>query len=161
MYCNNGHLCPFDSGLIERDIEIFFSGYVKPIYSDDPSIENGVPGKDFGPIVEWWSTGFDIGEQPTVAVSTEVGDYILMEPSDEYKPFMQSVLVKILIGKIVIEYLVYEPHATYEDLLNKLQVNDNSCSLILQFNNIASNRKSETNVFIFRTPHQSTTFCRI
>ncbi|XP_001607336.1 DNA (cytosine-5)-methyltransferase 1 [Nasonia vitripennis] len=121
VYCNNGHLCPFDSGLIERDVEIYFSGYVKPIYSDDPSIENGVPGKNFGPIVEWWSTGFDIGEQPTVAISTEIGDYILMEPSDEYKPFMHSVLIKILIGKIVIEYLVYEPHATYEDLLNKLQ----------------------------------------
>ena len=111
--------------MIEKDLEIFFSGYVKAIYSDDPSTENGVPGKHFGPIAEWWITGFDMGEEPTIGISTELGDYILMKPSDEYIPFMYSVVMKILLSKTVIEYLVYTPYATYEDLLYKLQVGSN------------------------------------
>ena len=39
MYDKNGHLCPFDSGLIEKNIELFFSGYVKPIYDENQLIE--------------------------------------------------------------------------------------------------------------------------
>ncbi|XP_058795195.1 DNA (cytosine-5)-methyltransferase 1-like [Phymastichus coffea] len=121
VYCKNGHLCCFDSGLIEKDVEIYFSGYIKPIHSDDPATKDGIPGKKFGPMVWWWMTGFDIGEQPTVGLSTELGDYICMKPSVEYAPFMKSVMTKIYISKIVIEFLIYEPNASYEDLLSKLQ----------------------------------------
>lgn len=39
IYDKNTHLCPFDSGLIEKNIELFFSGYLKPIYDENPSIE--------------------------------------------------------------------------------------------------------------------------
>ena len=39
VYDKNGHLCPFDSGLIEKNIELFFSGYVKPIYDENQLIE--------------------------------------------------------------------------------------------------------------------------
>ena len=30
------HLCPFDSGLVERNVELHFSGVVKPIYEENP-----------------------------------------------------------------------------------------------------------------------------
>ncbi|KFM81900.1 DNA (cytosine-5)-methyltransferase PliMCI, partial [Stegodyphus mimosarum] len=43
VYDRNTHLCPFDAGLIERNIELYLSGVVKPIYDDDPSPEGGVP----------------------------------------------------------------------------------------------------------------------
>lgn len=122
VFCKNGHLCSFDCGLIEKDVEVYFSGYLKPIHSDDASIEGGVPGKRFGPIASWWMTGFDVGENPTIGFTTELGDYICMEPSAEYAPFMKSRMTKIYICKIVIEFLIYEPDATYEDLLTKLQV---------------------------------------
>ncbi|XP_064557116.1 DNA (cytosine-5)-methyltransferase 1-like, partial [Zonotrichia leucophrys gambelii] len=39
VYDKRGHLCPFDSGLIERNIELYFSGVVKPIYDDNPSLD--------------------------------------------------------------------------------------------------------------------------
>ncbi|KAH7933632.1 hypothetical protein HPB49_014488 [Dermacentor silvarum] len=31
VYDRHTHLCPIDAGLIERDVELYFSGYVKPI----------------------------------------------------------------------------------------------------------------------------------
>lgn len=102
---------------------MYFSGYVKAIHDDDPSIKNGVAGKNFGPIAEWWITGFDVGESPTVGISTENGDYILMQPSDHYRPFYSSLMTKVLISKVVIEFINYEPNATYEDLISHVQVN--------------------------------------
>lgn len=39
VYCKRGHLCPIDTGLIEKDVELLFSGSAKPIYEDDPSPE--------------------------------------------------------------------------------------------------------------------------
>lgn len=53
MYDKNGHLCPFDTGLVEANKLLYFSGYLKPVYDDDPSVENGIPTKDMGPIAEW------------------------------------------------------------------------------------------------------------
>ncbi|XP_014214363.1 DNA (cytosine-5)-methyltransferase 1 [Copidosoma floridanum] len=121
VYDKNGHVCPFDGGLIERNIDIYFSGYVKPIYEDDSSIEGGIPGKDMGPIVEWWVSGFDGGEQAVISFSTEIGDYVLMEPSEEYAPFMIAVREKSFMSKTVIEFLLEEHNLEYEDLLNKLK----------------------------------------
>lgn len=37
VYDRNTHICAFDDGLIEKNIEVYFSGVVKPIYEDDPS----------------------------------------------------------------------------------------------------------------------------
>lgn len=39
VYDRKGHLCPFDTGLIERNIELYFSGAVKPIYDDNPCLD--------------------------------------------------------------------------------------------------------------------------
>lgn len=39
IYDKRGHLCPFDSGLIEKNVELYFSGVVKPIYEDNPSLD--------------------------------------------------------------------------------------------------------------------------
>lgn len=62
VYDKEGHLCPFDGGLIERNVLLYFSGFLKPIYEEDPSVEGGVPAKDLGPINEWWISGFDGGK---------------------------------------------------------------------------------------------------
>lgn len=62
MYDKEGHLCPFDGGLIESNVLLYFSGFLKPIYEEDPSVEGGVPAKDIGPINEWWISGFDGGK---------------------------------------------------------------------------------------------------
>lgn len=45
-----------------------------------------------------------------------------MKGSESYTPFMDQMQEKINMSKIVIEFLVKMPEATYEDLLNKIQV---------------------------------------
>jgi hypothetical protein len=39
VYDKEGHLCPFDVGLIERNVLLYFSGYIKAIYADNPYTE--------------------------------------------------------------------------------------------------------------------------
>ena len=39
IYDKNMHLCPFDTGLVEKNVELYFSGSVKPIYAENPSPE--------------------------------------------------------------------------------------------------------------------------
>ena len=95
---------------------------MKAIYEDDPSPDGGVPTKDMGPINEWWVTGFDGGEHALIGFSTAFAEYILMEPSEAYVPFMNTVKEKIHMSKLVIEFLLDEINPTYEDLVNKLQV---------------------------------------
>ena len=82
------HLCPFDCGLIEANVDLFISGSVKPIYDDNPTAEGdrfvtyqlvslfkflclgSVPAMKLGPIGEWWITGYDGGDKALLGVST-------------------------------------------------------------------------------------------
>lgn len=126
VYDQKGHMCPFDTGLIEKNIELYFSGYMKPIYDEDPSPEEGVPTKDMGPIIEWYISGFDGGELALIGFNTAFAEYILMEPSESYAPFIEDVKKKIYMSKLVIEFLLDETSKyedpQYEDLIHKLQV---------------------------------------
>ncbi|XP_014281484.1 DNA (cytosine-5)-methyltransferase 1 [Halyomorpha halys] len=121
IYDKNGHLCPIDRGLIERNVFLYFSGYVKPVYEEDGSTEGGIPTKDLGPINEWWISGFDGGEKALVGFSTPYAEYYLLEPSPDYAPLMESVKEKIYMGKLVIEFLLDEENPSFEDLINKIQ----------------------------------------
>lgn len=122
----NGHLCPFDTGLIEQNKLLYFSGYVKPVYDENSLPDNGIPTKDMGPINEWYVSGFDGGEKAVVGFSTAYGEYYLMEPSPEYQPLMKVVNQKIALSKLVIEFLLDEAwqNPTYEDLLQKLAMTE-------------------------------------
>lgn len=122
VYDKNGHLCSFDTGLIEKNVMLYFSGYIKAIYEEDASPESGVPTKDMGPINEWYVSGFDGGELALIGFNTAFAEYILMDPSEEYAPFMDIVKEKIYMSKLVIEFLLDEINPSYEDLLNKFQV---------------------------------------
>ncbi|XP_071643809.1 DNA methyltransferase 1a [Temnothorax longispinosus] len=121
VYDLNGHLCSFDTGLIEKNILLYFSGYMKAIYEENSSPEGGIPTKDMGPINEWYVTGFDGGELALVGFSTAFAEYILMEPSEAYAPYMDAVKEKLYMSKVVVEFLLDDVTSTYEDLLNKLQ----------------------------------------
>ena len=39
VYDKSTHLCPFDTGLIEKNKLLFLSGYVKPIYDDSTNAD--------------------------------------------------------------------------------------------------------------------------
>ncbi|XP_063239030.1 DNA (cytosine-5)-methyltransferase PliMCI-like [Bacillus rossius redtenbacheri] len=122
VYDKEGHLCPFDNNLIEKNVLLYFSGYVKAIYEESPGVEGGIPTKDLGPINEWWVSGYDGGERAIVGFATGYGEYVLMEPSDEYAPFMAAVQEKIFVSKVVIEVLSDDISTTYEDLLQRLEM---------------------------------------
>lgn len=49
-------------------------------------------------------------------------DYILMQSSEEYAPIFALMQEKIYMSKIVVEFLQKNREATYEDLLNKIEV---------------------------------------
>jgi len=134
VYDKFGHLCPFDAGLIEKNIELFISGYVKPVYDESPGKEGGVCTKRMGPINEWWVTGFDGGESALIGFSTAFAEYILMEPSDDYAPFMNAVSEKICMSKIVIEFVLSSTESSYEELLNKVEttVPPENCSKLTE-----------------------------
>uniref|UniRef100_A0A6Q2Z553 DNA (cytosine-5)-methyltransferase n=1 Tax=Esox lucius TaxID=8010 RepID=A0A6Q2Z553_ESOLU len=122
VYDKRGHLCPFDSGLIEKNVELYFSCAVKPIYDDNPCMDGGVPAKKLGPINAWWITGFDGGEKALIGFTTAFADYILMDPSEEYAPIFAVMQEKIYMSKMVVEFLQKNPDVSYEDLLNKIEV---------------------------------------
>ncbi|CAB4021885.1 DNA (cytosine-5)-methyltransferase 1-like, partial [Paramuricea clavata] len=70
VYDKSTHLCPFDTGLIVKNKELFLSGYVKPIYDDNTNADGGIATKAIGPINEWWTTGFDGGENVVIGITT-------------------------------------------------------------------------------------------
>lgn len=107
---------------------------------------DGVPAYDIGPINEWWVSGFDGGEAALIGISTAFGEYILMEPSDEYASFMEPMREKIFMSKLVIEFLVDEVRPVYEDLLNKLHV---SCSIVFHVSLICPHYHQNLPHFVF------------
>lgn len=68
---------------------------------------------------KWDLTGLPL---KSVHVSTAYAEYILMSPSEAYKPYMDTMREKIHMSKVVIEFMQNNQEATYEDLLNKIQV---------------------------------------
>lgn len=94
------HLCPFDTGLVEKNVELYFSGSVKPIYDDNPDPSDGVATSRLGPINSWWVAGFDGGEKALIGFTTSYAEYVLMEPSPAYQPIMATMNEKIYLSKV-------------------------------------------------------------
>lgn len=59
---------------------------------------------------------------PFPPFSSAFADYILMQSSEEYAPIFALMQEKIYMSKIVVEFLQKNREATYEDLLNKIEV---------------------------------------
>ncbi|XP_072458541.1 DNA (cytosine-5)-methyltransferase 1-like [Notamacropus eugenii] len=121
VYDTMGHLCAFDTGLVEKNIELYFSGVVKPIYEEDSSPEGGIKAKALGPINGWWITGYEGGEKAFIGFTTGFADYILMEPSEEYAPIFSLMHEKMYLSKTVVEFLQTNTDATYEDLIHRIE----------------------------------------
>ncbi|KAJ8981447.1 hypothetical protein NQ317_000122 [Molorchus minor] len=75
IYDRYNHLCPFDKGLVDQGVNLYFSGYIKPIDNEDPSTNDGVLVSKAGPIREWWVYGFDGGA--TCRLSKLVVEFLL------------------------------------------------------------------------------------
>ncbi|XP_065315323.1 DNA (cytosine-5)-methyltransferase 1-like [Gordionus sp. m RMFG-2023] len=116
IYDKNGHLCAIDSGLIEKNIELLFSGTLKPIYSEDPSVNDGVDVKHMGPINAWRITGFDGGENILIGITTAFADYFLTDSCHrDYSSIFDRTLEKLYLTKMVIEFLSAEVFVDAEE----------------------------------------------
>ncbi|XP_063689168.1 DNA (cytosine-5)-methyltransferase 1-like [Bolinopsis microptera] len=122
VYDEYGHLCPFDTGLIDQNVHLYFSGYVKPIYDDSPSLQGGVRGSRLGPIDSWYIAGFDGGEKELIGFTTAYADYLLSQPSEQYALLFDMLREKTYLSKTVIEILEEDSDMTMEDLINCVQL---------------------------------------
>lgn len=123
IYDENKHMCSLDSGIMENNNKLFVTGYIKPVNKSIKTIRGGVAVMDLGPIMEWWLTwnenddgDFDI----TIGVSTDYADYLLIDPHQSYKRYMDSVFDKVQLSKLVILSILNneDDDPTYEDILH-------------------------------------------
>ncbi|CAN8001665.1 unnamed protein product, partial [Ixodes hexagonus] len=122
VYDEYGHVCPFDGGLIESDVPLYMSGYVKSICAEDPSTTDGVPVARLGPIVSWWTTGYDGGSNVVLGITTAFAEYVLMNPSPQYKVYMKRMQEKIYLIKGILEYLLEAGgDVAYDDVVGHLE----------------------------------------
>jgi len=122
IYDENKHMCSIDSGIMERNVPLYLTGYVKPIYDDASSIEEGIAAMELGPILEWWLSSYDGGSQVIIGICTEYADYLLIEPHSSFKKYMTSVTEKIHLSRLVIKSMLHSEYddPTYEDILNSV-----------------------------------------
>lgn len=121
IYDENFHMCSMDSGIMEKNVPLYLTGYAKPIYDNSSCIEKGIAATELGPILEWWLSSYDGGSRIIIGISTDYADYLLIEPHPSYKKYMTSVIEKIHLSKIVIENILDNQESddpTYEDVLN-------------------------------------------
>ncbi|CAN7949496.1 unnamed protein product [Ixodes pacificus] len=122
VYDEYGHVCPFDSGLIESDVPLYMSGYMKSICAEDPSTKDGVPVTKLGPIVSWWTTGYDGGSNVVLGITTAFAEYILMNPSPQYKVPMKRMQEKIYLVKGILEHLLEAGvDVAYDDVVGRIE----------------------------------------
>jgi hypothetical protein len=92
LHDREGHLVNLTWGLVEEGKTVYFSGYVKGVFDGDPNTtENGVAVARGGPVTQFWSTGYEEGEQHVIGISTDRADYYLKKPCDEYWPLIQEL----------------------------------------------------------------------
>uniref|UniRef100_T1J239 DNA (cytosine-5-)-methyltransferase n=1 Tax=Strigamia maritima TaxID=126957 RepID=T1J239_STRMM len=114
------HVCPFDTGLIEKGKQLFVVGNIKPICDENSDDFNGIRAS-LGPIIQWWVSGFDGGKKVLVGISTKFAHYYLTKPSEIYEPTMKVVMEKTYLTKLVVEFLENKEDPTYESLLDYLE----------------------------------------
>ncbi|XP_052746460.1 DNA (cytosine-5)-methyltransferase 1 isoform X2 [Bicyclus anynana] len=123
IYDEHGHLCPIDAGLVQSDVQILMSGYLKSICSDSSEIdEESLPVKDVGPILQWCIRSFD-GNKNCITLSTKSGEFNLIKPSPEYTPLMNNMYERIWLTKVVVDYIqeYFYLYPNYKDLLKILR----------------------------------------
>lgn len=120
IYDKNGHLCSLDSEIVERNVPMYLTGFIKPIYDSSLSIDNGFPVKELGPILEWYISSFD-GSEVIFGIVTDYADYLLIKPHSKYEKYMKSLIEKIHLSKVVIKTISENQEfddPTYEDVLS-------------------------------------------
>ncbi|KAK8763695.1 hypothetical protein V5799_033698 [Amblyomma americanum] len=122
VYDEHGHVCAFDDGLIEADVPLYMSGYVKSICAEDPCIQDSIAVARAGPVVSWWTTGYDGGSNIVLGLTTQFAEYILMAPSAQYEPYIKRMEEKIYLIKGILEKLIEcDGAVAFDDMMSHLE----------------------------------------
>ncbi|XP_070396045.1 DNA (cytosine-5)-methyltransferase 1-like isoform X2 [Dermacentor albipictus] len=122
LYDQHGHVCPFDGGLIEADVTLYLSGHVKSICAEDPGVQDSVVVARAGPIVSWWTTGYDGGANVVLGLTTEHAEYVLMTPSAQYEPYVKRMQEKTYLMRGILEKLIEcGGDASFDDVMHHLE----------------------------------------
>lgn len=121
VYAECKHLVAIDLGLIEDGKNIYLSGWVKPVFSDDDTIDGGIPSVGIGPVTEWWFSGFDGSNRVLIGLETAYGSYILVKSMSQYTQILHKMVDKLYLSKLAIEELQKSPDAQYEELLELIR----------------------------------------
>ncbi len=77
--------------LIEKNKEVFFSGYIKPVFDEDPGPEGGVAAAKGGPVNSWWVAGFDETNVALVGISTGMSLVVHLVPESLARHLLLSL----------------------------------------------------------------------
>ncbi|XP_037272953.2 DNA (cytosine-5)-methyltransferase PliMCI-like [Rhipicephalus microplus] len=122
VYDEHGHVCAFDGGLIEADVTLYLSGHIKSICADDPGLQDSVAVARAGPVVSWWTTGYDGGVNVVLGLGTAYAEYVLMKPSDQYEPYMKRMGEKMYLLRGVLEKLIESSgDASFDEVVHHLE----------------------------------------
>lgn len=125
VYDEHGHVCPFDGGLIEADVALYLSGHVKSICADDPGLQDSVAVARAGPIVSWWTTGYDGGASVVLGLTTAYAEYVLMTPSAQYEPYIKRMEEMMYLIRGILEKLIQSSgDASFNDVMHHLETLD-------------------------------------
>lgn len=130
VFTEDGWLVSLDSGLMEKDVELFACGVIKPIFDEDPTAGTFPLCVKLGPIISWHVEGYaEGGDKAIVSIETPYADYKLLgNPSEQYRVFIQLIMEKAALTKGTMEFLEKQASdeltvgegATYEKLLGHL-----------------------------------------
>lgn len=122
IYDEHGHVCAFDGGLIEADVPLYMSGHVKSICAEDARVRDSVAVSRAGPVVSWWTTGYDGGSKVVLGLTTQFAEYILMAPSTQYEPYIKRMQEKIYLAKGILEKLIEcDGAVAFDDVMSHLE----------------------------------------
>ena len=98
---SSNHAYIVSSSRVLSALTVPLSGsYMKPVFEEDPSAENGVPCMNVGPINEWWTTGFDGGELALVGFTTgtAIARAVLIGPVNKLLVQLRYLVVVEVFG---------------------------------------------------------------
>lgn len=78
---------------------------------------------NLGPITQWWTSGYVVDKNPDIGITTPYGNYYLLQPNDEYAPYIRNIIEKVYLSRLVISFIKENPNTEFDELVTELQVN--------------------------------------
>lgn len=73
VFDEENHLVSIDNGIMNRGIPLKIQGYVKPIYSDDNTLEGGDYCKEINGLNTWFISGFELDNKLRITLMRSEG----------------------------------------------------------------------------------------